>query len=109
MTSSAAPYHPHPSGAVRLPPSPAGRGKGLAAASGGKGEGEPVGAPRIFSHTARRLSGLAAVLCGWRPEEFWAATPDELAAVVGALTGDQAAEPPAPGLITRLQEAFPDG
>ena len=62
-----------------------------------------------FAAAARRLSGLAAVLCGWRPAEFWAATPDELAAVVAALTGDAANDPPDTGLIARLQEAFPDG
>jgi len=31
---------------------------------------------------ARRLSGLAARLLGWRPGEFWDATPAELAAVL---------------------------
>ncbi len=31
---------------------------------------------------ALRLAGLAARLLGWRPHEFWSATPAELAAVL---------------------------
>lgn len=31
-----------------------------------------------FGPAARRLAGLAARLLGWRPAEFWAATPAEL-------------------------------
>lgn len=32
-----------------------------------------------FAPGAVRLAGLAARLLGWRPGEFWAATPAELA------------------------------
>ncbi len=35
-----------------------------------------------FGPGALRLSGLAAQLLGWRPAEFWAATPAELAAIL---------------------------
>ena len=35
-----------------------------------------------FGPGAVRLSGLAARLLGWRPGEFWAATPAELAAAL---------------------------
>lgn len=35
-----------------------------------------------FGPAALRLSGLAARLLGWRPREFWAATPAELAAAL---------------------------
>ena len=35
-----------------------------------------------FGPGALRLSGLAAQLLGWRPGEFWAATPAELATVL---------------------------
>ena len=35
-----------------------------------------------------RLAGLAGFLLGWRPGEFWAATPAELGAVVAAMAGD---------------------
>ncbi|MEN9683764.1 MAG: hypothetical protein RLZZ427_1515 [Pseudomonadota bacterium] len=39
-------------------------------------------APRYFGSGANRLAGLAARLLGWRPTEFWYATPAELAAVL---------------------------
>ena len=35
-----------------------------------------------FGPGAARLAGLAGQLLGWRPAEFWAATPAELAAVL---------------------------
>jgi len=37
-----------------------------------------------FAAGARRLAGLVPRLLGWRPGEFWAATPAELAAVLAA-------------------------
>ncbi|MET0251751.1 MAG: phage tail assembly chaperone [Novosphingobium sp.] len=37
-----------------------------------------------FADGARRLSGQAALLLGWRPDDFWAATPAELAAIFAA-------------------------
>lgn len=62
----------------------------------------------MFSHSAARLAGLAGALLGWRPDEFWRATPAELAAVLLALIG---AEAPAAGShdLARLMEMFPDG
>ena len=36
----------------------------------------------IFGAGALRLAGLAARQLGWRPHEFWAATPAELAAAL---------------------------
>jgi hypothetical protein len=35
-----------------------------------------------FGDAALGLAGLAARLLGWRPAEFWAATPAELAAAL---------------------------
>lgn len=35
-----------------------------------------------FGSAARQLAGLAAWRLGWRPQEFWAATPAELAAIL---------------------------
>ena len=60
-----------------------------------------------FSAGARRLAGLAGALLGWTPDQFWKATPAELAAVLEALappTGEtmSAAE------VARLREIFPD-
>ena len=62
----------------------------------------------MFSEAAGRLAGLAGALLGWRPDEFWRATPAELAAVLGALTGG-AAVPMTGDELARLKERFPDG
>jgi len=63
----------------------------------------------VFSETAGRLAGLAGALLGWRPEEFWRATPAELASVLGALAGDGDATPVTRAELARLEEIFPDG
>ena len=63
--------------------------------------------PERFSNGAARLAGLAGVLLGWRPEEFWRATPAELAAVIGAMAGD-VEEPIGRSDLDRLMERFPD-
>lgn len=55
-----------------------------------------------FSERTRRLAGLAGVLFGWRPDEFWNATPAELAALLEALGGERVD-------VARLMEMFPDG
>lgn len=70
------------------------------------GNGPPrSSSPRNFGEQATALSGLAARLLGWRPEEFWAATPAEL----GAALQFEAAEPIAGDELRRLREQFPDG
>jgi Phage tail assembly chaperone protein, TAC len=61
----------------------------------------------MFGEGAARLAGLAGALLGWRPTEFWGATPAELATILTALT------PPDEGAadgntIMRLKEVFPD-
>src|SRR5436189_250567 len=40
-----------------------------------------------FVSAAAKLAGLAGALLGWRPDEFWNATPAELATVIAALAG----------------------
>jgi len=62
-----------------------------------------------FAESAARLAGFAGAVLGWRPGEFWVATPAELTAVVRALAGDHAAPPPDAATIARLKEMFPDG
>lgn len=63
-----------------------------------------------FTEAAARLAGMVAVLLGWRPREFWAATPAELRAVLAALAGEAGGEGGMDGAaITRLKEMFPDG
>jgi hypothetical protein len=61
----------------------------------------------LFSVAASRLAGLAGALLGWRPDEFWQATPAELVAVVRAMLGDDAAAAGA-GDLARLKAMFPD-
>lgn len=39
-----------------------------------------------FTPAAGRLAGLAGRLLGWRPDEFWQATPAELAAILAPAT-----------------------
>lgn len=63
-----------------------------------------------FADAAGQLAGLAGVAFGWSPDTFWRATPAELAGVVAALRGgDAAVDPPDAATLARLQEAFPDG
>jgi uncharacterized phage protein (TIGR02216 family) len=63
-----------------------------------------------FAAKAAGLAGLAGVLLGWRPDEFWRATPEELGAVLATLRGDEAACEPVDGAaLRRLQEMFLDG
>jgi hypothetical protein len=54
---------------------------------------------------------VAGALAGWRPDEFWRATPQELEAVLIAFAGSEGAGDPPPdaALIAMLKEQFPDG
>ena len=61
-----------------------------------------------FASSAARWAGLAGLMLGWRPAEFWRSTPAELAAIFDAAGGGQER------LVSRvemerLQEMFPDG
>lgn len=60
-----------------------------------------------FAEAAVRLAGVTGAVLGWRPDEFWRATPAELAAVLEALVpdGDAASADD----LKRLKEMFPDG
>ncbi len=60
-----------------------------------------------FAQGAGRLAGVAGAVLGWRPGEFWAATPAELAAVLRVLAPDGDAVADA-GDLRRLMEMFPD-
>ncbi|WP_338468596.1 phage tail assembly chaperone [Novosphingobium sp. ZN18A2] len=42
-----------------------------------------------FGAAAARLCGQAALLLGWRPAEFWAATPEELGCILSAHAPDR--------------------
>ena len=60
-----------------------------------------------FGNAATRLCGQCALLLGWRPAEFWAATPAELACVLSAYAPREEAPPDAVAL-QKLMELFPD-
>jgi hypothetical protein len=62
----------------------------------------------VFRQGAARLAGMAGALLGWRPDEFWNATPAELAAVIAAMAEDAPTNLTADE-IARLKEMFPDG
>lgn len=68
-----------------------------------------------FGTAAARLAGLAGAVLGWRPDEFWRATPQELAGVLDALAhigvggaGGGDAGPPDTAELARLMEQYPD-
>ncbi|MGE4323814.1 MAG: phage tail assembly chaperone, partial [Sphingobium sp.] len=64
------------------------------------------------SDAATRLAGVAGWLLGWRPGEFWQATPAELGAVLRAARGEEGVEPGMgmdAGELARLRAAMPDG
>jgi hypothetical protein len=58
-----------------------------------------------FGEGAARLCNAASLLLGWRPNEFWNATPAELAL---ALRGPAEADGPDPAIIAALKRRFPD-
>lgn len=62
----------------------------------------------MFVAAAVRLAGLAGALLGWRPDEFWNATPAELETILTAMAppGNEAADQ---ALVARLKEQYPDG
>jgi uncharacterized phage protein (TIGR02216 family) len=59
-----------------------------------------------FGEAAARLCGAASLLLGWRPDEFWNATPAELAIGLEPLAAP--VEPPDPAAIDELRRRFPD-
>jgi hypothetical protein len=64
-----------------------------------------------FTTNAARLAGIAGAIAGWRPDEFWRATPAELETVLAAFVGPapSAAAPPDAATRAALQEQYPDG
>ena len=70
---------------------------------------------RRFAEGAGRLAGIAGWLLGWRPDEFWRATPAELASVLRAARGQEVLGEAALGgagvdgaELARLMGAMPD-
>lgn len=66
---------------------------------------------REFSALARRVAGQAGLLLGWRPDEFWRSTPNELSDALGAFQGMAGTfdQPIDRAVMTNLMEMHPDG
>ncbi|OYW15753.1 MAG: hypothetical protein B7Y82_05255 [Sphingomonadales bacterium 32-65-25] len=62
----------------------------------------------MFSDAARRAAHVAAAALGWRPYEFWAATPAELVTALG-LDAPPADAPVDGSALAALMERYPDG
>ena len=60
----------------------------------------------LFGEAAARLCGAAAMMLGWRPEEFWNATPAELA--LALQPPEISFDAPDAETIVRLKRLFPD-
>lgn len=61
-----------------------------------------------FGDAALRWAGLAAQALGWRPAEFWAATPAELATALSPPDELSALPPPSREAIARMMERDAD-
>ena len=58
-----------------------------------------------FAEGAGRLAGIAGWLLGWRPDEFWAATPAELALSLSPGAGEGlAGDPPSRSEMMAMME-----
>lgn len=57
-----------------------------------------------FGDSAARCGALAARYLGWRPPEFWAATPAELAMALAGPDETASPLPPSRETITRMME-----
>lgn len=61
-----------------------------------------------FADVAPRWAALAAQVLGWRPAEFWNATPAELAMALAAPESLAAVPPPSRETIARMMERDAD-
>ena len=59
-----------------------------------------------FADSALELAGQTALLLGWRPDDFWNATPAELAAVLSAMS--PTADAADGSTLSQLMELYPD-
>jgi uncharacterized phage protein (TIGR02216 family) len=66
-----------------------------------------------FSDSTRKLSGTVCGILGWTPEQFWNATPAELAVIFSVFSeiapGHQNQAPLGTQQLEKLKETFPDG
>lgn len=61
-----------------------------------------------FGPAALALLGVMARVPGWRPDDFWSATPADAAAVLAAWR-DEEAVGPGRAALAAMMEQFPDG
>jgi len=59
---------------------------------------------RSFGGSAARCCALAAQVLGWGPQEFWTATPHELATALRPISGGVQAEGPSREQIGQMME-----
>lgn len=64
--------------------------------------------PSCFGEAAGRWCALAARLLGWRPAEFWNATPAELVMALAAPDDAATLPPPSRELIESMMERDAD-
>jgi len=62
-----------------------------------------------FGPAALALAGVTARVLGWRPDDFWAATPADVAAVLAAWRGDDEAAGVDRAGLAMMMEQCPDG
>ena len=67
----------------------------------------PRGGETSFELATARLAALAAQALGWRPHEFWRATPAELALCLGE--PDDTAPPSRAEIATLIERDRDDG
>lgn len=75
--------------------------------------GPPSQENRTFAASASRLSGTVSAVLGWTPDQFWRATPAELAAIFSTFADNMAGLsgelPLGTAQMEKLKEVFPDG
>lgn len=58
---------------------------------------------------AVKLAGVMARVAGWRPDEFWAATPADVRAVLAGWVEDDVEACFDGAALAAMMERFPDG
>ncbi|BBB13500.1 hypothetical protein SPYCA_2758 [Sphingopyxis sp. FD7] len=64
---------------------------------------------QAFGPRAARLLGVMARVAGWRPEDFWAATPADVAAVLAGWIDESGVAGFDRAALSAMMEQFPDG
>ena len=63
-----------------------------------------------FASSIEKLSGTVSAVLGWTPDQFWQATPAELATIFAVFAGSGPGHVPlGTEQLEKLKETFPDG